>query len=228
MFSARHHRQLTLVIAHRGASAYEPENTIAAFARAVELGANGIELDVRVTGDGAIVVYHDPAVNGRPLTRLSLEQLRQTRPTAPTLTEALRAIGTNTTVYIELKALPESADGTLLHAIDVAPNPDQCQIHSFDHRIVRRLVDAQPSITGSVLSSSYLVDPLAQIRNAHARGLWQEASHIDKALVDQVHSASFCLYAWTVDDPVEARALRDMGVDGICSNEPDVIKSAIT
>ena len=79
-----------------------------------------------------------------------------------------------------------------------------------------------------VLSTSYLVNPVDQIRAAGANALWQIRSHIDRALVDVVHAAGAKLYAWTVDDPAEMRSLFQLGIDGLCTNTPDVARSAVS
>ena len=106
------------VIAHRGASGYEYENSRAAFRRAVMLDADGVELDVHATRDGAIVVHHDAEIPGfGPIALLSRHEARQVRirngETLPLLSEVLDLVG-NRAVYVELKSLPEVHDQELL------------------------------------------------------------------------------------------------------------------
>src|SRR5262245_27865170 len=104
------------IIAHRGASREAPENTLAAFARALELGADGIELDVHRTADGAIVVHHDPVpkplpgesgLAWKPFSALSSAEVRRLRVSGdhqiPTLEEVLELVGDRATIYCELK-----------------------------------------------------------------------------------------------------------------------------
>ena len=92
-----------LDIAHRGASFDAPENTLAAFELAVEQGADMIETDVHLLRDGEIGIYHDDAVDGSPLAELSLAELRERRPDAPTLVEALDAVGEIIPFNLEIK-----------------------------------------------------------------------------------------------------------------------------
>src|SRR5687768_3494375 len=99
------------IIAHRGASGYEYENSRAAFRRAVTLDADGIELDVHATRDGAIVVHHDPEIAGYgPIGQLTLVEARQVRlrngEPLPLLSEVLDLVGERD-VWIEVKTLPE-------------------------------------------------------------------------------------------------------------------------
>lgn len=220
-----------LVIAHRGASTDEYENSLAAFRKAVRLGADGIELDVHDTADGAIVVHHDPSVNGRPIGRLSAADVSALRlpngEPLPTLGAALAAIGPACRVFVEVKTLAAEHDAALLAVLRAGPAPSHYHVHGFDHRIVRRLTGQQAGLTGGVLSTSYPVDPWRQLADAGAQELWQEAPLIDRALVEGAHARGFRLYAWTVDDAGQARALAALGVDGLCGNRPDVMREAL-
>lgn len=220
-----------LVIAHRGASAYEPENSLAAFVLAGVQGADGVELDVHATADGALVVHHDPDLGGRRIRELDLATVRaHTLPNAesvPTLGEALEVLGTTLYAFIEVKDLPPGADDTLFRVIDQAPAPPNCRIHAFDHRLVRRLHDRRPAVPTGVLSSSYPLDPVGPVLAARAAALWQQEELIDAPLVAALHAADLRLIAWTVDDPERMRALRALGVDGLCTNRPDVAREVI-
>ena len=220
-----------LVIAHRGASAYEHQNSLAAFRAAVRMGAGGIELDIHDTSDGAIVVHHDPALGGRPIRELSVAAVSRHRlpngEPVPTLPEALVAVGPDAQVFVEVKSLAPQHDAALFAALDHGPAPANYQVHGFDHRIVRRLTAARPGLIGGVLSTSYPLDPWRQVADAGARELWQEAPMIDGALVDGAHERGIRVFGWTVDHPDLAGHLAGMGVDGICTNRPDVIHQAL-
>jgi glycerophosphoryl diester phosphodiesterase len=219
------------IIAHRGASAAEPENSLAAFRRAVAMGADGIELDVHLTADGALLVLHDDVIGGRPVAGISLRDARVGRlpngECIPTLPEALQAIGPDTDVYVEVKALSPAGDAALLDTLAAAPAPGRCHVHSFDHRIVRRLREREPRLVTGVLSTSYPVDPLTPLVNAGAAELWQHDSMVDRDLVQAVHGAGARLLVWTVDDAARLRWLRDQGVDGVCTNRPDAAREAL-
>ncbi|MEE8116123.1 MAG: glycerophosphodiester phosphodiesterase [Gemmatimonadales bacterium] len=219
---------MPIVIAHRGASAYEPENSIAAFRRAVELGADGIELDVHETADGELVVVHDPNLDGEPIAGLPVADVRTRRlpngESIPTLAEALAVIGPDVTAFIEVKTVSTHRDTRLFAIIDAAPDRDRCHVHSFDHRIIKRLGAGRPGLVGGVLSASYPIDPVEQVTAAGAATLWQQADHVDRPLVGAIHDAGYRLYAWTVDAPERMRELAELGVDGLCTNKPDVAR----
>ncbi len=224
---------MTLAIAHRGASAYEPENTIAAFRAAVAFGADGIELDVHGSADGVLVVHHDPVFDGVAIGDVSYDKLTLGMRAAktdipPTLPAALDAIGAGVIVYIEVKSLQPNHDNALFRVIAKAPDPGNCQVHAFDHRIVHRLRLASPDLGGGVLSASYPINPVEQMNDALADTLWQQDTLIDVALVDQIHAADKSIIAWTVDDEDRMRGLQAMGVDGVCSNKPDVACRVLT
>jgi glycerophosphoryl diester phosphodiesterase len=209
----------------------EPENSLAAFRAAVRLGTDGIELDVHDTTDGILVVHHDPQLGGRPIREVSGADLPaytlSNGELVPTLPQALAAIGRDCWVFVEVKALAPQHDAALLAALAAGPTPGRYHVHGFDHRIVRRLTAQRPGLVGGVLSASYLLDPWKQVADAGAEELWQRAPLIDRALVDGARQRDIRLYAWTVDDAAGARELAELGVDGLCTNRPDVIRAAL-
>ncbi|HEY7611668.1 MAG TPA: glycerophosphodiester phosphodiesterase [Gemmatimonadales bacterium] len=219
------------VIAHRGASGYEYENSRAAFRRAVMLDADGVELDIHATRDGAIVVHHDADIPGfGPISLLSREEARQVRirngEPLPLLAEVLELVGERA-VYVEIKSLPEAYDEELLAVLDRGPAPDRYAVHSFDHRIVRRLGTCRPELRRGILLSAYLADPVAAMRGVGATTLWQEWQQVDQELVNRVHDAGCSLIAWTVNEIGDMERMARLGVDGLCGNYPDRIRVAI-
>ncbi|HEX9703867.1 MAG TPA: glycerophosphodiester phosphodiesterase [Gemmatimonadales bacterium] len=221
-----------LVIAHRGAAAYEVENSLAAFRASAPLGADAVELDVHATADGELIVHHDETLDGvHRISHLVAAKTRSHRlangEQVPTLAEALAAIAPRLEVWVELKSLGPQWDHKLLAALDAGPNPTGYAAHSFDHRIVRRLGEQRPGLKRGVLSASYLIRPVAAMEDAGATVLWQEHQVVDRALVVTVHSAGGRVIAWTVDDAERMRVLLEMGVDGICTNRPDVARAVV-
>jgi glycerophosphoryl diester phosphodiesterase len=219
------------VIAHRGASGYEYENSRAAFRRAVMLDADGIELDVHATRDGGIVVHHDPDIPGvGPIAQLSLAEARSTRirngEPLPLLTEILELVGQRD-VWVEIKSLPAPHDQHLLDVLAGGPAPERYAVHSFDHRIVDRLGEVRPSLRRGILLSAYLKDPVAVMRAVGATTLWQEWQLVDQDLVNQVHDSGGELIAWTVNELGDLDRMVRLGVDGLCGNYPDRIRVAI-
>jgi glycerophosphoryl diester phosphodiesterase len=219
------HPQSPRVLAHRGASGYELENTLAAFRRAVAMEADGIELDVHATSDGHLVVHHDavvPAVG--PIGRATMAELARHRlangERIPSLEEALASAG-DLAVWIEVKALPAAHDARLVSMLRAGPSPGRYGVHSFDHWLVRRIGEAAPELRTGILLVSRLIDPVSAMRAAGARVLWQEWQMIDEALIDAVHGNGGEVIAWTVNERAEAAKLAALGVDGLCGNYPD-------
>lgn len=219
------------VIAHRGASGYEYENSRAAFRRAVMLDADGVELDIHSTRDGGIVVHHDPEIPGvGPIAQLTLAEARQLRipngETVPMLAEILELVG-DRDVWVEVKSLAPAYDQVLLAVLEKGPAPQRYAIHSFDHRIVRRLGEMQPGLRRGILLSAYLCDPVAVMRSVGASTLWQEWQQVDQELVTQIHQAGSTIIAWTVNEIGDLDRMVRFGVDGLCGNYPDRIRVAI-
>jgi glycerophosphoryl diester phosphodiesterase len=219
------------VIAHRGASGYEYENSRAAFRRAIMLDADGVELDVHSTRDGGIVVHHDHEIPGvGPIAGLSLAEARQLRirngEQLPLLSEILDLVGTRD-VWVEVKSLPALHDDRLMDILDSGPAPDHYAVHSFDHRIIYRLGQVRPTLRRGILLSAYLRDPVAAMRSVGASTLWQEWQQVDQELVTQVHESGGAVIAWTVNELGDLDRMVRLGVDGLCGNYPDRIRVAI-
>jgi glycerophosphoryl diester phosphodiesterase len=219
------------VIAHRGASGYEYENSRAAFRRAVMLDADGVELDVHATRDGGIVVHHDADIPGvgaiAQLTAAEARKmlLRNGEP-IPLLSEILELVG-DRDVWVEVKGLPQCYDAALFAILDRGPSPERYAVHSFDHRIVHRLGQARPSLRRGILLSAYLRDAVSVMRSVGATTLWQEWQQVDQDLVTQVHEAGGTVIAWTVNELGDLDRMVRLGVDGLCGNYPDRIRVAI-
>lgn len=216
------------IVAHRGASREAPENTLAAFERALALGADGIELDVHATSDGAVVVHHDPvpqptaaesALAWRPFPALMLAEVRRLRVAEkhaiPTLDEVLELVGDRLTVHCELKG-----SGVVEHAAPLlSRHRGPCAMHSFDHRAVKRAAVLAPAIRRGVLLVSRLVQTTEAMGAANATELWPQREYVDAELVDEVHQMGGHVIVWTVNDPLEVRRVAALGVDAICTDD---------
>ena len=222
-----------LVIAHRGASNLELENSLAAFRAAAPQGADGVELDIHATADGELIVHHDGAVAGTLIAGSSAAAIATLRlangEPVPTLAQALAAIPPPLHVFVEVKSLAAEWDDRLFATLDRGPNPAGYAVHSFDHRIVRRLGEKRPGLARGVLMSSYAVRPVNALDDAGAAILWQERSVTDEALVRTVHAApgGARIFVWTVDEPADLARFVAWGVDGLCTNFPARARQAV-
>ena len=214
-----------LVIAHRGASGYELENSLAAFRAAAPRGADGVELDIHATLDGELIVHHDASIRGMPIAQsrasdLGRLRLRNGEP-VPTLAQALDAIGPELQVFVEVKVLDPRWDERLFETLDKGPNPSGYAVHSFAYDVVRRLGEKRPSLPRGLLSEVYTKLPRKSLQDASADTLWQKRGTVDEQLVRTVHEGGDRIIVWTVDTAAEVERLVGMGVDGICTNFPD-------
>ena len=225
---------MTNVIAHRGASDAAPENTVEAFRLAAELGADWVELDARLSADGVVVVHHDAHLpDGRLLVDLTLDEMPDSVPSLAEALEACDGMGVN----IEVKNLPDDPDYDADHAVVDAVaglaqaylGPERTLISSFNMDSVDRMHRVDPSLPCAWLLFQ-MTDPTSVVERAVAHEM--AAIHpfdnlVDAALVRRAHDAGLAVNVWTVDDPDRLAALVEMGVDGICTNVPDVLRAIV-
>lgn len=227
-----------LIIGHRGASAGAPENTLAAFALALEQGADGVELDVQFSADGQIVIIHDATVDrttngtGR-VADLTLAQLQAldagAGQTIPTLDELFEAFGPSLLYNIEIKDL-----GWRDHHLELAVADRiaayhlerQVLVSSFNPLSVRR---ARRCLTRATLVG--MIRQPRWLRWAY-RLAGGEADHPHYAMVDEGYMAwarrhGYRVHVWTVDDPAGAQRLAALGVHGIITNQPGRIRQSL-
>ncbi len=220
-----------LVIAHRGASGHAVENSWHAIGLAVDMGCDGIEVDIHATADGALVVHHDPLLRGglvigRAMRTQVLDSALADDSTPPLLDQVVARYGAATQIFIEAKSLPPSADASLLAMIDASPVPGNLHVHAFDHRIIARLAALRPDLSLGVLSASYPIDPVAAMRETGARTLWQEHHLIDATLIESVDTVGGRVIAWTINTRRDAERLTALGVAGLCGNWPERLRAS--
>lgn len=224
---------MTLVIAHRGASAAFPENTLAAFKGARALGADWVELDVRRSADGHLVVHHDASLPGGALV-MDTER-DDLDPAVPSLAEALDACdGMGVNIEIKNHPVDPDFDPTMLVARGVVAEVqrraahDQVLVSCFDLGTVDAVRELDPSIP-----TAYLVlDPEAgaavdvAVEHGH-RALHPWVPMVDEALIARAHDAGLLVNTWTIDDPERIVELAAWGIDGVVTNTPDVARAAL-
>jgi glycerophosphoryl diester phosphodiesterase len=227
---------VTEVIAHRGASRAARENTIEAFQAAVAMGVDGIELDVRRTRDGFLVVHHDAQIRQPPVEGLAaiVDLDRNDLPGhVPGLHDALVACAggdPGITVNIEIKNAADEPDFD--RARSIAPlvvgealavgGPQRWLISSFD----LAMVDAVRATGAGIATAWLVVDvPVDVVGLLCARGhsaLHPWVGTLGRSLIDECHASGVAVNTWTCDDPVRMRELIEWGIDGICTNVPDI------
>ncbi|HXF35894.1 MAG TPA: glycerophosphodiester phosphodiesterase [Actinomycetota bacterium] len=236
-----------IVVAHRGASATHPENTLAAFEAAIRAGAPMVEFDVRLTADGVPVVLHDPdlarTTDGRGLvhevTAAELRRLSAGRPgghrePVPTLREVLELLSGRAGADIEIKHLPgepghepgrEAALEAALAELEAVGFSGPLVVTSFNPATIRRCRALAPDVpTGLLTTASVDVDDALRLATADGHDLLlPEVGAVlaaGPAFVERVHAAGLRLGTWTVDDPGTIRSLFAWGVDAVATNDP--------
>lgn len=217
---------MTSVIAHRGASRRRPENSIAAFRVAAELGADAVELDVRQTADGALVVRHDATLpDGRAVSELESAALP---PEVPDLVAALDA-SAGMWINVEIKNAPgepgfDPTDEIAVAVIETLArwgHPERILISSFRRETVARCRSVAPHIRTALLC--YEADDQAIgacVGDGHG-AIHPYAELLTRAGVERCHAQGLQVNTWTCNDPARMRELASWGVDGIVTDVPD-------
>ncbi|MGH2691787.1 MAG: glycerophosphodiester phosphodiesterase [Actinomycetota bacterium] len=236
-----------LVVAHRGASATEPENTLAAFDAAFAVGADAVELDVRLTSDGVPLVLHDPDVSAATdgsglVNEMTLEQVKRLdasggrgpRQEVPTLAEALELIGDRGGVDLEIKNLPgepafdsprEAVLEATLEALEASAFRGPVLVSSFNWLTLERCKQLAPEIPTGFLTIAAIDAHAALVyalRAGHDFVLPQTPALLDAGedLVQEAHRDGVRVGTWVADDPGILETLFSWGVDAIACNDP--------
>jgi len=226
-----------LVIGHRGASRAHPENTEAAFAGAIAQGADGVELDVRRTADGALAVCHDDTLpDGRVLVEVDSADLPRSMLQ---LDAALQACRPLSVVNIEIKNWPDDRDFDAAERLadDVVALLDRRGelgdgrnlISSFHLPTIDRVHALAPALaTGWLLGMIEDVERLVDRAVAHGHGaVHPHHAFVSEALVERAHAVGVAVNTWTCDEPDRIRWLAELGVDAVVTNVPDVALQAL-
>ena len=214
-------------IGHRGIPAERMENTIGGFTRAMDLGADALELDTHVSADGVVVVHHDETVGDRPVASMSWAELSRVDlgegAGIPALDDVLVAAANRAAVYVELKgaAIEEKVVACVRrHATAVA-------LHSFDHAAVERAMKLAPDIPRGILLDRAISNPIQAMRRAveraKARDVWPHWSLVSAELVRAADDLGVRVIVWTVNTPDRARHLQSLGVTGICTDDVRIL-----
>jgi glycerophosphoryl diester phosphodiesterase len=221
-----------LRVGHRGARAYAPENTLTSFKKAIELGVNAIELDVRRTKDGKIVVIHDADVkrttNGEGLVAdLTLAEIKgfsaEQGEKIPTLDEALDFLDKKVKVIIELKEA--GYEDAVLSAVKARGVEKQVVISSFLEEAIGRVRELDADIQTGLIYAKHK-NPLKAALALKANYLVALYRFVHTANVEKAHQNGLKVIVWTINTPEEVAQYAKKGVDGIASDKPDILAAA--
>ena len=242
-----------LVVAHRGDSAHQAENTIPAFESAITAGADVVEFDVRMTADDVAVVMHDPDVSrttdGAGLVRdLHLVEIKRLRirtadggdTEVPTLEEALRCLSGRAAADVEIKNIPgepdfegsrELAIEATLHALESVGFDGFALISSFNPLSIARSRELAPDVPTGLLTTED-VEARVALGFAHGQGhgwvlpFTAAVLAAGPSLAQDTHDLGMRLGTWITDDPVLAIELMRVGVDAVATNDPAAVVAA--
>jgi glycerophosphoryl diester phosphodiesterase len=228
-------------IAHRGASAYEPENTLRAFERAIQMGATMIELDIHLSMDVHPVVIHDAMVskttNGKGhISDMTLERIKELNAgkgeQVPTLTDVIVLARDRVKLYIELKG--HRTLSPVLEALNSMSFVDQVIVSSYIPRLIKKAKFLDPTIRTSILitwhgerEADFVKGALA-VAADYIHPCWEnEIPNPSKLLttdtISNIRRHGLGLITWHEERPTELQKLVKLGPDGICTNTPDVL-----
>jgi glycerophosphoryl diester phosphodiesterase len=235
------------VIAHRGASSEAPENTLAAFRRAAEVGAGFIETDLQFSRDAHLVAIHDETLDRTttghgPVSAKTMQELRQldagmwfsgdgrsggekesfAGQRIPTIEEVL-ALGRehDIGVYLEMKTSAVSgAEHALVGALRASGEIVRAIVMSFDLVVLARVRRLEPLIVTGHLCEKPSPDAVQKAIDTGARQLLPRCDHVNRELIEEAHKSDLKVVTWTVNDPILAKTLVAAGVDGIITDFP--------
>jgi glycerophosphoryl diester phosphodiesterase len=237
-----------LIIAHRGASGYAPENTLTACRKAIELGCQMIELDIRLSADEVPVVIHDgtlarTAGDPRRVNQLTVEQLQQLDAGSwfapecageriPTLAEALTAIPETMTINIELKPNAKGQIHRLTEQVSTVIAQQRAErrvlCSSFAHKTLwamRRRFFALP--LGYLIEGRVVQEHFTEAKGLQASALILQGQWTTMAVIRQAHANRLKVFSYTINRPLQMKQLLRRGVDGIMTNYPDRLAHVI-
>ncbi|MFT4938738.1 MAG: glycerophosphoryl diester phosphodiesterase [Paraglaciecola sp.] len=227
-----------LVFAHRGASADAPENTLLAVEKALQQGADGIEIDVHQTGSD-LVVIHDQwlhhTTNGHGnLADFSLAELKKLDAgegqQIPSLWELMQLVDGQCLLNIEIKGVDDAQ--LVLSLIDKALvelnfKAQQIIVSSFDHHLLKRIKNLRPTLRIGALTASKPLDYAAFAETLQAYSVNIDMSFIDQHFVKDAKSRGLKIFVYTVDEEADLLKLKDWGVDGVFCNAPGLARKIL-
>jgi glycerophosphoryl diester phosphodiesterase len=223
---------MTEVLAHRGASMVAPENTVEAFRRAKALGSDAVELDVRRTADGVLVVHHEARLaDGRVIAETDSIDLPKGLPDLAAALDACAGMWVNVEIKNDaddpdFDPTDRITDQTL--AVLTARHEDaRWLVSSFRLETIDRCKALRPEIRTAWLVDEVPDDVIATLVARRHEALHPWVGSLLRSHIDACHGAGIEVNAWTCDDPERMAELIEWGIDGICTNVPDVALAVI-
>jgi glycerophosphoryl diester phosphodiesterase len=219
------------IIGHRGARHVAPENTVAALKHALKAGVDEIEIDVRVTKDGHVVLHHNPVllIDGKnyATNAHSLEELRSFKADLTTLAEAIRTVNKKVPLMIEVKPgepiqpIVSVVEGFLADGWQ----PSDFMFGSFSQASLRQLRDSIPQIDLVVIGFFSSLNSMRRARAVGARKISLNHKALWFANIAAMRRGRFEVYAWTINNPRKAQRLARYGLSGAITDDARLYSS---
>lgn len=213
-----------LFIAHRGGAMHAPENTITAFRKALEMGADAIEFDVRKTRDKLPVVIHDEDLRrvagvNKGISEMLLSELKKVKvfnvETIPTLEEVLQELGGKIAMFIEIK--DEGLEEIVTDLIKQYNVVDHCLVISFNYNSLIKIKNLYNKIEIGLLSNTYNI-PINVATKHNAMAILPRYTTITPQVIKEAHAKKLKVYTWTINDVAQALKVINYGIDGIATD----------
>jgi len=220
------------VLAHRGASQAERENTVEAFRLARVLGADGVELDVRRSADDTLVVHHDARLgDGGVIRETAAGDLPGHIPTLASALDACEGMWVNLEIKNDERDPDFDSDewvaGETMALLDRRGELQRWLMSSFRIETMDRCRAVLPQVRTAWLTTVVPTDVASLLGDRGHVAVHPFVHLLDRDTVDRCHDAGLTVNTWTCDDPDRMRELIQWGVDGICTNVPDVARAVI-
>jgi len=218
------------VTGHRGAAGLEPENTLRSIRKAIELGVDRVEIDVRVTKDNYLVVIHDETVdrttNGHGYVKnLTFSELRRLDAgkgeRIPTLEEVLSLTKGKVTLQVELKA--REATEPTVRLIERNNVEREVVVTSFMHDLLRRAHDLNPTLRTGALFFDVPGDICQRAFDVHSEAIHVYYRNVNSKLIEDAHRRGLKVSVWNPDELEDMKEMISLGVDVIGTNRPDLL-----
>lgn len=227
---------MTKILAHRGAFGYAPQNTMAAYKKAIEMNSDGIELDIRLSKDGKIVICHNSTIdetsNGSgEISEMTYEEILKydfskefpeySPQHAPLLSEVLELFKpTNMLINIEVKD-----SDSAIPAIELVKKMEmqgQIVYSSFNHRCIKNMREYDPSIDAGLLYGEEVSEDMeSYIKEYNATAVHPYFSSVNDKIIDICNRNGYKIRAWTVNEPEDIEAMVKLDIDTVITNYPD-------
>jgi glycerophosphoryl diester phosphodiesterase len=226
------------VISHAACKGHAPENTLLGVRRAIELSADGIEIDVHASRDGVPVLIHDDTVDRTTdgtgaVSQMTLDELRGLDAgdgeRVPTLAETLDLTRGRCLLVMEVKQA--AIEEQVLRVVRDQRALGDCVVHSFNPQVVGRFRALEPTLPAALLTAGLNItdwnELFALALSLNAQGISVLFGKVDANLVRRAHLRKLSVYTWTVDEADDMRRMRDCGVDAITTDYPDRLQAAL-